>query len=92
MSKIKQLSEEQISEIITALKDQRLYNPYNVFTHSPEYYECEDERYLCEIRIVKWNTKSTRMTVLYARKRDDGKMVFARKTGQKRLPHGEKMR
>lgn len=80
-------------EIIEALKQQRFYNPYDVFTHPPEFYSCEDKRYRCKVEIVKWNTRSTRMTVLYARFDDKkSKWIFSRKTGLKRTPHGEKMR
>ncbi len=80
-------------EIKQALIKKSFYNPYNVFHHEPEFYECEDERYAYKIQIVKWNTRSTRMTVLYARF-DDKKheWIFAKKPGQKRMVHGEKMR
>jgi hypothetical protein len=86
-------NKEQQEKIEEALIKKRFYNPYDVFTHPPEFYPCDDERYVCKIHIVKWNTRSTRMTILYARF-DDKKQdwVFSKKMGIKRSPHGEKMR
>lgn len=76
-----------------ALVEQKFWNPYNVFNHPPEFYLSEDDRYLRKIHIVKWDTRSTRMTVLYARFNDKkSKWIFSRKPGLKRTPHGEKMR
>lgn len=81
------------SVIVAALENQRFYSSYNVFHHYPEFYDPEDERYAAKIHIVKWNTRSTRMTVLYARYNEQlSKWVFARKKGLKRTAHGEKMR
>ena len=78
---------------LKALIEKRFYNPYDVFQHEPEFYSCDDERYAFKIHIVKWNTRSTRMTVLFARF-DEKKNVwiFSKKTGLRRTPHGEKMR
>ena len=81
------------NEITEALIKKRFYNPYNVFHHPPEFYKCDDERYVCKIHIVKWNTRSTRMTVLFARFDENRKeWIFSKQTGVKRTPHGEKMR
>jgi hypothetical protein len=86
-------SQEQIKKVTEALIKKRFYNPYDVFQHPPEYYACDDERYKYKIHLVKWNTRSTRMTVLYARYDDKkNQWVFATKAGLKRNPHGEKMR
>jgi len=80
-------------EITKALQEQRFYNPYDVFTHAPEYYDSDIEGYNYKIEIVHWNTKSTRMTVLYSRWNDKKqKYVFRRASGLKRTCHGEKMR
>jgi hypothetical protein len=80
-------------EVCEALHRKGFYNPYNVFHHAPEFYSCEDERYDYKIHIVKWNTRSTRMTILYARYDNKNKCwVFSKKMGIKRSPHGEKMR
>ena len=79
------------NEIKQALIEQRFYNPYDVFQHPPEFQECDDNRYAYEVRIVKWNTQSTRITVLHARK-EANKWVFAKKKGQKRMKHSEKLR
>lgn len=89
MAKIEEKERDEIEEALSA---KRFYNPYNVFHHPPEFYECEDNRYKWRIHIVKWNTRSTRMTVLYARKEESKGWVFAKKPGVKRNPHGEKMR
>lgn len=85
------LTIEQKTEIENALEVQKLYNPYSVFTHSPEFYESDINGYECKIHIVKWNTKSTRMSVFYARKNAD-KWIFRRATGLKRQRHGERIR
>lgn len=76
-----------------ALKDKRFYNPYNVFHHAPEFYASDDERYKYEIHIVKWNTRSARVIMLYARY-DQKKetWIFSKKRGVRRTAHGEKMR
>lgn len=80
-------------EITNALIAKKFYNPHDVFTHAPEFYSCEDERYKYKIHIVHWNTNSTRMTVLYARFNEKKKeWVFSKKMGLRRSPHGEKMR
>lgn len=87
------MSDYNKEELIKALEEQRLYNSYDVFSHPPEFYSSEDDRYVCKIHIVKWNTRSTRMTVLYARFNENkNKWIFSRKPGLKRTPHGEKMR
>lgn len=80
-------------EIRSALTSKKFYNPYDVFNHEPEFYESDDDKYLYKIHIVKWNTKSTRMTVLYVRWNDKKQSwIFSRKKGLKRTPHNEKMR
>jgi hypothetical protein len=81
-------------ECLKALIEKRFYNPHDVFNHAPEFYKCEvDERYAYKIHIVKWNTRSTRMTVLWARFNEKkNKWVFSRKPGLGRIPHGERMR
>lgn len=84
---------DKIKEIKAALIDQNLYNPYDVFQHSPDFYKSNDERYDCIVECVKWNTRSTRVSVYYARfDKVKNRWVFARSRGQKRTPHGEKMR
>lgn len=84
---------ENESEIIQALISRKFYNPYDVFCHAPEFYTSDFDGYSHLIHIVKWNTRSTRMTVLYARF-DNKKQswVFKNSKGLKRNPHGEKMR
>lgn len=81
------------NEITEALIKKRFYNPYNVFHHAPEFYPCTDERYKYEVHVVKWNTKSARVTILYARYNDKKKQwILHRKKGVPRQKHGEKMR
>lgn len=87
-----QLQENDRKEILAALIKNRFYNPHDVFHHPPEFYACPDEKYICKIHLIKWNTKSTRMTVLYCRKDANKGYVFSTKPGLKRTPHGEKMR
>jgi hypothetical protein len=90
---MKQMDPQVQEQIEAALTQQRLYYPGNVFTHPPEYYDSNDDRYVCKIHIVKWNTRSTRMTVLWARLNEKKqKWIFARKPGLRRTAHGEKMR
>jgi len=74
------------------------YNPYDVFCHEPEFYESDVEGYAYKIHIIKWNTKSTRMSILYVRWKEEskthdiGRWVIKRASGLKRTRHGEKMR
>lgn len=75
-----------------ALIEKRFYNPYDVFQHTPEFYSCDDDRYAYKIHIVKWNTRSTRMTVLWARFDEKKGWIFSKKPGLKRTAHGENMR
>lgn len=80
-------------EMRIALMDQNFYNPHNVFHHDPDFYSCTDDRYVAQVHIVKWNSRSTRVIELWARKDEKtGKWIFARKPGVRRTPHGEKMR
>lgn len=90
------------AQITEALINRGFYNPYDVFCHAPEFYESDVPGFVYKIHIVKWNTKSTRMSVLYARWKDEtpsfknkhtnGRWVIKRASGLKRTPHGEKMR
>lgn len=86
------LPADQEAEIKKALIEQKFYNPYNVFHHEPDFYSPPDDRYVCKVEIVKWNTRSTRITNLWARKDEKRGWIFSRKPGLKRTPHGEKMR
>lgn len=87
------MNQDRLKEIKVALIEQKLYNPHGVFQHAPEFYPIDDDRYECEVRCIKWNTRSTRMSVYYPRfDENKDRWVFARKRGQKRTPHGEKMR
>lgn len=88
-----QIEEGVKTVMVAALEEQKLYSSYNVFHHYPEFYDPEDDRYAAKVHIVKWNTRSTRMTVLFARYDEiKAKWVFARKKGLRRAAHGEKMR
>ena len=87
------MNQDKLEEIKVALIEQNLYNPNDVFQHPPEFYPIDDDRYEYEVRCVKWNTKSTRIIIYYSRyDRKKGRWIFARKRGQRRTPHGEKMR
>lgn len=80
------------ADCLKALIKKRFYNPYDVFQHEPEFYSCYDDRYAFKIHCVKWNTRSTRMTVLWARFDEKKGWIFSKKPGLRRSPHGEKMR
>lgn len=87
------MTEKKKKELTAALIEQNLYNPHNVFHHEPEFWPVDDDRYECEVRCVKWNTRSTRISVYYPRwDQKKERWVFARKRGQARTAHGEKMR
>ncbi len=80
-------------EIRQALIDQKYYRPHDVFQNDPEYYPCGDDRYLYKVELYRWNTKSTRMIILYVRfDQTKQRYIFSRKMGVKRISHGEKMR
>lgn len=89
----------QVKEVLIK---QGFYNPYDVFCHEPEFYDSDIEGYEYKIHIIKWNTKSTRMSILYARWKEEkpsfnnghnaGRWAIKRASGLKRTRHGEKMR
>ena len=86
---------QQLREkIIKALIKRGLYNPHDVFQHEPEIYPTDNVKYPYQVTCVKWNTRSTRMSVYNARfDEKKNKWIFSStKLGQGRIAHGEQMR
>jgi len=83
-------------ELQQTVIDRNFYNPHDVFNHQPEYYvEPETSKYKFKIHIYKWNTRSTRVTILGARfdeKQSKWVLSTYKQNSIKRQAHGEKMR
>ena len=82
---------EEQKAITEVLIKRGFYDPYDVFCHTPEFYKSDIEEYAYKIHVIKWNTKSTRMSILYVRF-NLGRWIIKRASGLKRTKHGEKMR
>ena len=83
-------------EAVKAVIDRGFYNPYDVFHHEPIVEkEPEGSKYEYKVSIHKWNTNSSKVTIVGVRwdEKKGRAVVSTYKQGSiKRTPHGESMR